>query len=562
MCKSAPAPRRLTAHARAKAELSLNGHGYAHDGAMSSLQDSLFRHLDDDLVVLIMGRLIDVVHEVEARPVDASVWLPGVVYESVGAALALWSTCRWMHLFSKGSAYELRQEVFCMAASNVVPLRLDRELPFRAQFRAELESYEQYQHLKTACKHFVTHCASEHCARARRGFNEVLKTHGRVRVAFVFCKIMATARCVPVCAIYTQASVGSNASNKHFFVVCSGEPSSIDRLAWRSQSELVILKKISAPDNVGDLKVSPDGTKMLAILKGAREHHPDVLIVDLVSGEQSLLSACYPADEGGYSIVNAWFHDANLPEAVLSVYFEKLPVTTDETSDQVGRVVSTFCRDDAGRLAPWRLLHEDWDARQALWVDTSEPGDCVAVHYHSNLDGNSSAPLVCTTILTVAPSEDVALVESGRHTLAARFVPGRGEMLAMVSSDVGSLEVCCYAKVSSRTWVLQHVVHTGMKPGKHDVQFVWTYERSTCISPCGRFLVILLRPQHAGYDSPRSVLVDLQHHPDEWNCVDLPFPVDVSATHKDYAPRELGWSFGSVWMRTRRGVLHFSNSFA
>ena len=504
-----------------------------------------------------MNELINVGQKIKAHSVDASLWLPSVAYESVASSLSLWSTCRWMYMFSKGAVYELRQEVFCMAASIVSPLDLDRELPFRAQFRMELESYRQYKHLKTACKHFVTHCASTHCARARRGFNEVLKTHGRVRVAFDLCKIMASARCVPVCVIYTQTSVGCNATNKHCFVVCSGEPSSINRLGWRSQSELVILNKISAPDNVGDIKVSADGTRMLAILKGVGLHHPDVLIVNLVTGKSDLLSKCYPADIGGYSIVTAWFHDATLPEAVLSVYFEKVPITTD--FHKVARMISTFCADETGRPVPWRMLHEDWGAAEALWVDASESGDCIAVHSHSNVDDNSSIPLmICTTILTVAPSEDIALVESGRHTLAARFVPGRAETLAIVSSDAGSLEVCCYAKVSSKTWVLQHVVHTGMKWAVHDVQFVWTSERSTCISPCGRFIVILLRPQHGGYEAPRSVLVDLQY--DGCSSVDLPFPVDVSATHKDYAPREIGWSFGSVWMRTRRGVLHFSNS--
>ena len=562
-----PAPRHekttTSSHRRAKAELLRNGLGHVHDGERS-LQDSLFRHLDDDLVVLIMNNVINVSRHLTGGPLNMSEGLATVLRKSVAAALGMWSTCRWMDLFSKGRGYELRQEVFCMASTSVAPLDWGGELPFRSQFKFELDSHRQYNHLKTACEHLVTHCASTHCARARRGFNEVLKIHGRVRVAFDLCKTMATARCVPVCVMHTQASVG--VENEHFFVVCRGGRSPVDRLSWRSQSELTIVSKLKAPPNVREMRVSPDGVRMLAILDDAAPHHKGVMLFNLETGACSTINAFYPANEEGLQIVSAWFHDNTTPEAVVSVYIDNMSTTQPDSEETCGRVIVTFRGDDTGKPVPWRILHEDWYLDQSLWVDTSERGDCVAVHHsaiHHSSHLEEDAP-ICTTILTIDPSEDIAYVESKRHTLAASFVPGQ-DMLASVSSVGVALCVCCYIKMSGSLWLLQHIVSAGPQPGMHRGLSTWRhggdscagneYMSSTCISPCGRFMLIMLRFP-PGDNELR--MIDLNYDAAICN-LDRAFPIDVAWLRRDYTPREIGWSLGSMWVRTRRGVLHFGN---
>lgn len=560
-----------------------------------ALHDSLLRLLGEDVMVELMASLVRV------RPKARGAAQATVDVRLAGhAALALWSSCHWMREISKGCAIALRREVLCMTAVANLPVAWEPEFPFCAQFHLEQQCRQQLRKFDTACNYFVTHCASAHCVKPRSGFNRIScaqEKPGTVRVAYAECQLLATARAAQVAVVYTRQRP-AHGSNESVFVVCRGEPTLLDRLAWRSESELAIVRKMPAPDNVVTISVSPDGKRMLALAyinDDDQFFQPKItfLYVDLETGRERRYTHIRQPNIT-LSVLNLWMHDESLPEALFSVYYEQanLPpveVPNDHnllTYSETHSYLATYRADeqDDDRIVLWRIFHEELCGQPIRWVDVSEDGQFAAVHRTAHgqqvqIAGWSTA-LVCTSVRNVIdPRENSIIVEPQRHTMTARFTPGKQSDLVLIgvipatthqgTHDVhfhnGCLQVCYYTMVSEHHWTLSNVITHAAAPS-NDVPYDAMYWRqagrpqsrhccSATISPCGRYLIVLLRYQLAHGHECKDVFVDLQGAHAISNASIL-----FRDRRSEFGVRQIGWSAGCMWLGTHRGVLHLSNS--
>ena len=545
-----------------------------------SLEGSLMEHLDEDLLIEIVRALIHI-PATERTPLR----LADATEQSVYNAMMLWSSCKFFHRFSYGRVVELRQEIYCRAAIVAGPVDWCSPHPCHAQFLLEQQSYQTLNSFVASCKHLVTHCASTHCQRARRCFNDLEQgKYGRISVAFDLCKLVAAARCADVAVIYTQLNIvatGPSSRDKieYNFVVCSGAPGNSGRLAWRSQSELTIVARYPAPPDVLQITVSADGTKLLAIVQGEFGNMTeDVLVLDLHSGVARRMSEVRNLDflQADWEVVNAWLHGDVLSEALFSVQLQMVASEAEMTAESNGVwLPNTHTRlltmgvDKSENALVCRKLHEEHGERRILWMDCSERGDAIAIHRWSKLQ-NGFDYSIETSVFQPATSEAETIVEAARSTLTARFKPGDANELVLITKARhkyrSHMDACCYTRTALDHWVLTRAINLGPRikcggdfqswnqSGHHP----FAQNSYACFSPCGRFLV-LIAGDRGGSDPdgevPYSFMVGVDLHAHLISTSKLESARGFSLP-QGYLPSCLCWSKSCVWIQTTRGVLH------
>jgi hypothetical protein len=445
---------------------------------------------------------------------------------TITAATSLWATCKWMHSITRSQGFEVWHEVHCRMACPRA-LCWTEEFPFTAQKRRELTSLQELGNLHAAMKHLTLHCASTHCQRARRGFNEQLKVHGRLRVAYDLCKRMVAARMAPVAAIYTHGfSSATSRRSDAVVIVQAGEQAR--SLVWNSNSELKVCLRVSVVDEeVLGLSISPMGDTVVAMLSPC-----DVLVVRVESGEVHRLIV--PPAAGVPRLTAAWPHShssaAPGPELMSMLLV-----------DDAGERILTWAADaDDHAVAPYplRFIHESVPGHEpACVVRPSEDGaTLLAVRRLSATIAPDDVSRI--ELLTIDASEEIVLVDAAiAGVFDVCMLPCENVVVAMAhAGSRGSLAVV-YAQLSAQTWMKTQTVEIASAGP----------QQALSASPCGRFVVT----------------GDVHTTPAACSILDLRAASQTSGVTvttqtivNEAAPRfPLGWGEGGIWVLTQRGVV-------
>jgi hypothetical protein len=270
-----------------------------------------------------------------------------------GAAYVLSCAFVWDSIITETP--DLRAELVCRSVTRACPHDWSSRTPFLDQFRLELRAESVLRVFFVALASQSLHCASTHCALARRSAN--VRFEGmRIRVAHDACTIVTSSDHMGFVFDRSRAPGRDTPTVRRLLCI------SPDSGPWCSRTELVVKRRVLVDDEVDQIVASPCGEYVLVL------SHP-VDDLDLSVRRQKLRvwnvsSNSFddvPIDHGRWWVHCMWFHESG--ESFFSLLLTERPIPRvydpvtmpRELATHNSSAVVTYRRSDG---ALWRWSHE------------------------------------------------------------------------------------------------------------------------------------------------------------------------------------------------------------
>ena len=470
-------------------------------------------------------------------------------------------TCKYISECIRSTGSRICMELACRRATQLVPARWDKVIPFTLQFKSELRSQTILNFFEFVCTSMAIHCAKQHCFLARKCINRDSMYRSRncsIRVLHTTSVNIAACELSPYVFLISEVRSIRPKGKKHRLQLLNTCQRPV---VWSSMSELACKCTMDIPFSVMKISACPYGSGVLLQDKAGSLYFGSNMTHEPTPGGLELIYS----HENSANVHDFWFcHEES--GVLFSIFFTEFriqsPFYMDESVNDIAIMwsgirhhyeINTLANGD-------RWVHENQRELQCNPCKNAR-GTNILIQRIGQMDSGMLFEEV--VLFNTIKETEIVIRETGTRQpdIIILKTLNSSSSIIVIITDNGS--GCGVAEIYRKSYTCDAIYNQWQN--RRPLQEIWTIvsniSLSNCarnviseprrnptsafatFSPCGRFVMFMSsRLRLNGIHFIDATLVNYTNNPS----------IKTIYTIEDQTPREIQWTDYGLFVRTQQ----------